>query len=98
VEATDKGIGIIHKACEENGYILFVTADHGNAEKMLSAEGTPHTAHTTNPVPFVMTSSKYSFVSGEEGVLADVAPTILDVMGLPIPEEMTGKSLIQKAK
>ncbi|KAI8615471.1 metalloenzyme [Chytriomyces sp. MP71] len=98
VEATDKGIGIIARACEENGYILFVTADHGNAEKMIAtaADGveTPHTAHTCNPVPFVMTGEKYKFLKGAVGCLADVAPTVLDVMGLSIPPEMDGKSLI----
>jgi len=75
----------------KHGYILFITADHGNAEQMIS-NGGPHTAHTCNPVPFIMTSEKFKFSSS--GSLCDVAPTILDVMGLPIPEEMTGKSLI----
>ncbi|KAI8850923.1 BPG-independent [Chytridium lagenaria] len=96
VEATDKAIGIIFKACEENGFTLFITADHGNAEKMVAADGTPHTAHTCNKVPFVMTSTTHKFITTEEGILADVAPTVLDVMGLSIPEEMTGRSLIAK--
>lgn len=97
VEATDKAIGIIYRACEANGYVLFVTADHGNAEKMIAADGsTPHTAHTCNPVPFVMTSKTHKFIANKVGVLADVAPTILEVMGLPIPAEMTGESLIAK--
>ncbi|KAJ3326732.1 hypothetical protein HDU76_012688 [Blyttiomyces sp. JEL0837] len=97
VEATDEAIGIIYNACKENGYILFVTADHGNAEKMIADDGVGrHTAHTTNPVPFVMASAdKYKFLN-KVGVLADVAPTILDVMGIEIPEEMTGESLIAK--
>ncbi|KAJ3410639.1 hypothetical protein HDV05_003530 [Chytridiales sp. JEL 0842] len=96
VEATDKAISIIKKACDDNGYILFVTADHGNAEKMLAADGTPHTAHTCNKVPFVMTSKTYKFDTTKVGILADCAPTILDVMGLPIPGEMTGQSLLKK--
>jgi 2,3-bisphosphoglycerate-independent phosphoglycerate mutase len=97
VEATDTAIGIIKKACDDNGYILFVTADHGNAEKMLAADGvTPHTAHTCNHVPFVMTSTKHKFIPNKVGVLADVAPTLLDVMGLPVPEEMGGQSLLSK--
>jgi 2,3-bisphosphoglycerate-independent phosphoglycerate mutase len=108
VEATDAAIGHIYEACEKHGYILFVTADHGNAEKMLSDDKKePHTAHTTARVPFIMTSKAYWFKqvkpvgSGEgEGVqvtggaLCDVAPTMLHVMGLPIPSDMTGESLI----
>ncbi|KAI9346146.1 BPG-independent [Obelidium mucronatum] len=79
------------------GYILFVTADHGNAEKMIAADGTPHTAHTCNPVPFVMSGAdeKFKFLN-KVGVLADVAPTVLDVMGLSIPKEMDGVSLLAK--
>ncbi|KAJ3217982.1 hypothetical protein HDU67_006882 [Dinochytrium kinnereticum] len=96
VEATDKAIGIIYEACEANGYTLFITADHGNAEKMIAADGTPHTAHTCNKVPFIMTSTEHKFVPTTDANLADVAPTLLDVMGIPIPEEMTGRSLIQK--
>ena len=111
VEATDVAIGVIYEACKESGYILFITSDHGNAEKMLSDDfTTPHTAHTTARVPFIMTSNRYRFLDGLKpigtgegdgientgGALCDVAPTILDVMGLPIPKEMTGQSLIKK--
>ncbi|CDS06983.1 hypothetical protein LRAMOSA09506 [Lichtheimia ramosa] len=96
VEATDKAIGTIYEACKKHGYILFVTADHGNAEKMLSDDySSPHTAHTCAPVPFVMTSEKYKFKKDAQGALADVAPTILNVMGLDIPEEMTGHSMLE---
>lgn len=95
VEATDKGIGTIYEACKKHGYILFVTADHGNAEKMLSDDySSPHTAHTCAKVPFVMTSEKYKFIPEAKGALADVAPTILRVMGLDVPEEMTGHNLL----
>jgi len=94
VEATDAAIGVVFDACQAHGYTLFVTADHGNAEQMISATGGPHTAHTCNPVPFVMTSKKLKFPSGKEGALCDVAPTILEVMGIEIPEDMNGKSLI----
>jgi 2,3-bisphosphoglycerate-independent phosphoglycerate mutase len=96
VEATDLAIGIIYEACKKNGYVLFITADHGNAEKMVNEEtGNPHTAHTTAPVPFYMTSNSFKFNSKKHGSLCDVAPTILDVMGIPQPEDMTGQSLIQ---
>ena len=94
VEATDKGIGIIYQACKAAGYTLFVTADHGNAEKMLAEDGQPHTAHTCNRVPFIMTDSKRAFNMKKEGSLSDVAPTVLKVMGLPIPSEMDGSSLL----
>ncbi|KND04804.1 2,3-bisphosphoglycerate-independent phosphoglycerate mutase [Spizellomyces punctatus DAOM BR117] len=96
VEATDKGIGIIYEACKRAGYTLFITADHGNAEKMFGDNGQPHTAHTTARVPFIMTSTTRKFIPSKIGALADVAPTILEVMDLPIPEEMSGQSLLAK--
>ncbi|KAI8379179.1 2,3-bisphosphoglycerate-independent phosphoglycerate mutase [Radiomyces spectabilis] len=97
VEATDAAIGAVYEACKKNGYILFVTADHGNAEKMLSDDyKSPHTAHTCSPVPFVMTSNKYKYIKDAKGCLADVAPTILRVMGIDIPQEMTGHSLLEE--
>ncbi|KAI9274617.1 2,3-bisphosphoglycerate-independent phosphoglycerate mutase [Phascolomyces articulosus] len=96
VAATDKGIGIIRDACKKHGYILMITADHGNAEKMLSDDGkNPHTAHTTADVPFIVTSNKYKFIENTKGCLADVAPTILHVMGIDVPKEMTGHNLVQ---
>ncbi|KAI0783965.1 phosphoglycerate mutase [Irpex lacteus] len=103
---TDKAVGTVYKACEEAGYILLITADHGNAEQMINPDtGAPHTAHTTNPVPFIMTgdSKKFKFIQdkkpaeneeAEEGAICDVAPTVLDILGLPQPEEMTGHSLL----
>ncbi|KAJ3304511.1 hypothetical protein HDV03_002720 [Kappamyces sp. JEL0829] len=95
IEATDKGIGIIYEACKKAGYVLFVTADHGNAEQMINlTTGQPHTAHTCNPVPFVMTTTKHSFDKTKEGALCDVAPTLLAVMGLDVPDEMSGQSLL----
>ncbi|XP_070540000.1 2,3-bisphosphoglycerate-independent phosphoglycerate mutase-like [Ptychodera flava] len=94
-EATDIAIGRIHDACEEHGYVLLITADHGNAEKMLSEKGGPHTAHTTFRVPFIMTGS-HKFKTGGDPGLSDVAPTVLDLMGLDIPPDMTGQSLLQK--
>ena len=102
---TDKAVGTVYKACQEAGYILLITADHGNAEQMINPEtGAPHTAHTTNSVPFIMTGDpkKYTFTEDrkdsdeEEGALCDVAPTVLDLMGLPKPEEMSGRSLLKR--
>ena len=87
ITATDKAVGTIYEACEEAGYILLITADHGNAEQMINREtGNPHTAHTTNPVPFIMTGDpkKFSFAEGKEdeepGALCDVSPTILALL------------------
>ncbi|XP_074615241.1 2,3-bisphosphoglycerate-independent phosphoglycerate mutase-like [Acropora palmata] len=95
-EATDLAIGEIFKACEETGYVMMVTADHGNAEQMYSKSGGPHTAHTTNRVPLVMTGGlKFKEIT-HNAALCDVAPTVLDVMGLPIPKDMTGQSLLAK--
>jgi len=92
---TDAAVGTIYKACRDTGYILLITADHGNAEQMLNPDtGAPHTAHTTNPVPFIMTgdTKKYKFTvdknDGDEeaGALCDVAPTVLSLLGLDQPE------------
>lgn len=88
ISATDKAVGTVYKACEEAGYVLLVTADHGNAEQMQNPKtGEPHTAHTTNRVPFIMTGNPktLAFVESEdpkkpEGALCDVAPTVLDIM------------------
>lgn len=95
-EATDAAIETVYKACVEAGYVFFLTSDHGNAEEMLNSEGKPKTSHTTNRVPFVMANAPngWSLESGQEGVLGDVAPTLLDVMGVAKPEEMGGRSLL----
>ncbi|KAL2223194.1 phosphoglycerate mutase, 2,3-bisphosphoglycerate-independent [Thermoascus aurantiacus ATCC 26904] len=98
VAATDKAIGVIYEACKKHGYILFVTADHGNAEEMLTEQGTPKTSHTTNKVPFILANAPEGWsLKKEGGVLGDVAPTILDAMGIEQPEEMSGRSLLIKA-
>ena len=74
-----------------------LTADHGNADRMLADDGSPFTAHTTNPVPVVLISEELKHATlRTDGILADLAPTLLEMMGLPVPAEMTGKSLIQK--
>ncbi|KAH6911298.1 phosphoglycerate mutase [Coprinopsis sp. MPI-PUGE-AT-0042] len=128
ITETDAAVGTIYKAAEKNGYILLITADHGNAEQMKDPEtGNPHTAHTTNPVPFIMTGNpkgekgdaktlkfeeeikagkagathegdgqKEEEEEDEGAALADVAPTVLAVMGLDQPEEMGGRSLLAK--
>ena len=86
---------VLDKILEMGGSAL-LTADHGNADKLLSDDGSPFTAHTTNPVPVVLVSEKYKNVTlRDDGILADLAPTLLTVMGLPVPEEMTGKCLIK---
>jgi 2,3-bisphosphoglycerate-independent phosphoglycerate mutase len=79
------------------GGSAIVTADHGNADKMVGEDGEVFTAHTTNPVPFIIVSEKFKNVKlANDGKLCDIAPTLLDMMNLSIPAEMTGKSLIQK--
>ncbi len=82
-----------------NGGRVFVTADHGNAEKMLADDGTPFTAHTTNKVPFILVDEQLrGKVQLVPGALCDIAPTMLYTMGLPIPEEMTGKVLVKRIR
>ena len=94
VERVDACVGAAAEAVKKMDGVLFICADHGNAEQMIDyVTGEPHTAHTTNPVPFILFN--YGDVKLREGgCLADIAPTLLDIMELPQPEEMTGKSLI----
>ncbi|MEA4813647.1 MAG: 2,3-bisphosphoglycerate-independent phosphoglycerate mutase [Oscillospiraceae bacterium] len=94
VETVDKCVGEVVAATAEMGGISMVTADHGNAERMIGENGIPHTAHTTNPVPFILCGAGEELRTG--GRLADIAPTMLDVMGLACPPEMDGKTLIIK--
>ena len=95
VETVDTGLGKIANAIESMGGALLVTADHGNAEMMVDpATGGPHTAHTLNPVPLILMGAGNRVVV-KEGRLADIAPTLLELMGLPKPAEMTGTSLMQ---
>jgi 2,3-bisphosphoglycerate-independent phosphoglycerate mutase len=94
VEAVDTSIGRIIPVLEKNGYQYIITADHGNAEKMLDEEGNEFTAHTTNPVPFIYCGKKCEKIKLRAGgILADIAPTILKMIGLPQPQEMTGNKL-----
>ena len=95
VEAVDSGVGKVVDAIRRKGGFAFVTADHGNCDKMIADDGTPHTAHTTAKVPFVFVDGADTgrVLGDKEGALCDIAPTLLDAMGLPAPAEMTGRSL-----
>lgn len=93
VETVDTCVGSLVEAVKEMDGVLFVTADHGNADKMLDENGEPFTAHTTNPVPFIIVN--YPCEVREGGKLCDIAPTMLKVMGLSQPAEMNGKSIIK---
>ncbi len=102
IEAAKKAVKVVDECVEkvvtailEEGGQVFVTADHGNAEKLLDENGKPFTAHTTNPVPFIYVSDRKN-VKVESGKLCDIAPTMLSVMGLPVPKEMTGKVLVSE--
>lgn len=93
-EAVDQGLGQVLSALEKVGGTMIVTADHGNCEMMIDPKtGGPHTAHTLNPVPVILTGGPEG-ASLRTGRLADLAPTVLDLMGLPLPPEMTGQTLI----
>ena len=95
VETIDGCVGKVVEAIEKQNGVLIITADHGNAEQMIDYKtGEPHTAHTTNPVPLILVGLEG--VKLKEGKLADLAPTMLDIMGLEKPQEMTGESLIEK--
>jgi len=93
VETVDRCVEQLVTAALPNGYTIFLTADHGNADYMINPDGSPNTAHSTNPVPFFIIDSEWK---GEikPGKLGDIAPTILHVMGIAIPKEMTGDILI----
>ncbi len=93
-EAVDKGLGMMLAALEKTGGAAVVIADHGNCETMIDPDtGGPHTAHTINPVPVIVFGGPAG-ATLRKGRLADVAPTVLDLMGLDLPPEMTGTSLI----
>jgi len=95
VDAVDECLGVIVDATHSAGGVCLVTADHGNAECLLEADGaSPHTAHTTNPVPLVLTAEDADLRDG--GELADLAPTVLDLLGIDVPESMTRLSLLAR--
>lgn len=92
VTTVDECVGEVVKAAKNKNYDVLIIADHGNADYALNDDGTPNTAHSLNPVPCILISNEYKSI--REGILADVAPTLLTIMGIAIPEEMTGKVLV----
>jgi len=92
VATVDECAGTVIKSARKAGYDVLVIADHGNADKALNEDGSPNTAHSLNPVPSILISDDYKKIN--EGILADVAPTLLKIMGIPIPKDMTGKALV----
>ncbi|MBR5132171.1 MAG: 2,3-bisphosphoglycerate-independent phosphoglycerate mutase [Alistipes sp.] len=93
IKAVDECVKDVVEAAKANGYEVVQIADHGNADNAVNADGTPNTAHSLNPVPIVVVSERVAKV--KSGILADVAPTVLDLMGLEKPAEMTGESLVE---
>ena len=93
VRTVDACLGRIVPKAQSLGYDILIIADHGNADKAENADGTPNTAHSLNPVPIIAVTDQYKLV--DNGVLADVAPTVLQLMGLPKPDAMTGKGLLR---
>ena len=97
IEAVDACVGRTVDAIKEVDGVLFICADHGNAEQLVDYEtGAPFTAHTTNPVPFILVNADPAYKLREGGCLADIAPTLIELMGMEQPAEMTGKSLLVK--
>lgn len=92
VETVDMCVGEVVSEARANGYDVIIMADHGNADFAVNSDGSPNTAHSLNPVPCILVSDNYDKI--RDGVLADVAPTILKIMGLPIPNDMTGRVLV----
>jgi len=93
VKAVDECVKDVIEAAKETGYEAIIIADHGNADNAVNADGSPNTAHSLNPVPFIYVTENKD-VQPADGILADVAPSVLKIMDLPVPAEMTGKQLI----
>ena len=91
-KAVDECVEKVVTSAKANGYEVVIIADHGNADNAINEDGTPNTAHSLNPVPIVVVSDRVAKV--ENGILADVAPTVLSLMGVPQPAEMEGHSLV----
>ena len=97
VEAVDKCVGDAVEALKEVDGQMFICADHGNAEQLKDYEtGEPFTAHTTNPVPFILVNAGEGLKLREGGCLADIVPTLIELMGMEQPADMTGKSPVSK--
>jgi 2,3-bisphosphoglycerate-independent phosphoglycerate mutase len=92
IETVDGCLGDVVEAVQATGGALLITADHGNADNMLEPDGSPNTAHSLNPVPVIVTVDGATLRDG--GILADVAPTLLEMLGVDQPDEMTGRSLL----
>ncbi len=92
-EVVDECVGRVAEAFRRTGGAVIITADHGNAEVMMLKDGSPATAHTTNPVPFYLVDDTRLDARLRKGILADVAPTVLRLMGMEKPAQMTGESL-----
>ena len=97
-ETVDQCLSRLVPFCLQHGYTVVILADHGNADIMVNPDGSPNTAHTKNPVPVIYINDKTEGMQLQDGILADIAPTLLFAMGLDIPESMTGKVLIGKNK
>jgi 2,3-bisphosphoglycerate-independent phosphoglycerate mutase len=93
IETVDECLGEVVTAVHERGGVCLVTADHGNADHMLEPDGSPNTQHSLNPVPLILTST-VAALREQDGILADVAPTVLQALGIEQPAAMTGRSLI----
>jgi 2,3-bisphosphoglycerate-independent phosphoglycerate mutase len=94
METVDSCAGRVVDALLEAGGRALITADHGNCEQMVDSNGSPHTAHTANRVPLILVDPDQRHAKLQPGILADLAPTILNLLGLPVPGEMTGRNLI----
>ena len=93
LETVDRCLGQVIDAVHASGGTCLITADHGNAEHLLEDDGSPNTAHSTNPVPLIVT--RPGLTLREAGILGDVAPTVLQLLGLDQPDALTGRSLIE---
>ncbi len=94
VKAVDENVKKVVETAKENGYTVMIIADHGNADNAVNPDGSPNTAHSLNPVPCILVDNDYKEI--QNGILADVAPTLLHIMDVEIPKEMTGKILVKK--